>query len=211
MKSLNCPQTFTPESSSKSYIDKETYGQSFLLLPILSLFFDSVSSVLHHVIHSFMSMQWKVTIMHCLCVSTPYLPKNNENKACVLLDNSKVNEGIFVFSLWKVVFRCFEAPCEVWCKFTFSSVSYSHLFVYYPGCYLVDNVITYTLLCCLYTLVNITSENKYQSVIHHWSSLTSNQPWMSHRHHSKCLGKLTISRFEHNLELVCNLNSSKVI
>ncbi len=71
------------------------------------------------------------------------------------------------FSLWKVVLRSFEAPCEVWCKFTFSSVNFNLLFAYYPGCYLVDSVTTYTCWCCLCTLVTITSESKYQSVMHH--------------------------------------------
>ncbi len=64
-------------------------------------------------------------------------------KTCVLLDNSIANKEIFVFSVLKVVFRGFEAPCDVWCKFTFSSVSYSHLFAYYSGRYLVDSVTTY--------------------------------------------------------------------
>ncbi len=40
--------------------------------------------------------------------------------------------------------------CEVWWKFTFSSVSYSHLFAYYPGCYLVDSVTTCKFCCSLY-------------------------------------------------------------
>ncbi len=116
---------------------------------------------------------------------------------------SQSSSSFLVFSRWKVVYRCFEAPCEVWCKFTFSSVSFSHLFVYYPGRY----VTTYKFWCCRYTLINITSESKHQSVISDCKDL---KLALKHRHHSKCLRKLKISRFEHNLELVCNLNGSKL-
>ncbi len=36
--------------ASKTYIDRETHGHSFIFLPILSLLFYSVSSVVHHMI-----------------------------------------------------------------------------------------------------------------------------------------------------------------
>ncbi len=83
-----------------------------------------------------MSMQCKVTNMHCLGVGIPYLPekKKRSKNACVLLDN----RDFLFFSTWKVVFRCFEAPCEVWCKFTFSWVTVDYL-------YIILGVIQYTM------------------------------------------------------------------
>ncbi len=39
---------------------------------------------------------------------------NEKNVFCrITLDSTK--ECLF-FLMWKIVFRCFEAPCEIWCK-----------------------------------------------------------------------------------------------
>ena len=99
--------------------------------------------------------------MHYLCVRKSKRKAPSE-QMCVLLNNSIVYKGISFFlnmkcCMWSLVqIQLFNSEL----KQLLCTLSWVGFFV--------GNVITYTCWCCLYILVNITSESKCQCVIYYW-------------------------------------------